>query len=76
MAAGGRPPLLEKTFGRPGVLLVGARLRRFDVLDVFAHVFLLGPDSQDLTQRFELLFLLSGLAVEIGESAQRLDVVG
>ncbi len=70
-----RLALLEEAIGGPRVLLVGTGLRRLDVLDVFAHVFFLRPQRKDLAKCLQLLFLLAGLAVKIGQRAERFDVL-
>ena len=74
VSGGGRLSLLEKALRGPRVLFVGARFRRLDVLDVFANVFLLRPNRQDLAQRLQLLVGLARLGVEVGERAQGFDV--
>ena len=70
MTAGGQLAFFEEALGRPRVLLVHARFGGLDIARRIPGRLFLGPQSQDLTQRLELLFAVARFGEEIGLCTQ------
>ena len=67
---------LQELGGGARVGLVGARPARLGVRDVLADVLLLRAELEDALEQAELLVGLAAERVDVGERAQRGDVVG